>query len=35
MGKVIKPFCWNKKFDPKGLFALAPGLYEEYVQIWL
>ena len=27
MGKVIKAFCWHQKFVPKGLSALAPGLY--------
>ena len=27
MGKVIRAFCWHQKFVPKGLFALAPGLY--------
>ena len=27
MGKVIRAFCWHQKFVPKGLSALAPGLY--------
>ena len=27
MGKVIRAFCWHQKFVPKGLYALAPGLY--------
>ena len=27
MGKVIRDFCWHQKFVPKGLYALAPGLY--------
>ena len=27
MGKVIRAFCWHQKFFPKGLYALAPGLY--------
>ena len=27
MGKVIRAFCWYQKFVPKGLSALAPGLY--------
>ena len=27
MVKVIKPFCWDQNFDPKALFAHAPGLY--------
>ena len=27
MGKVIRAFCWHEKFVPKGLSALAPGLY--------
>ena len=27
MGKVIRAFCWHQKFGPKGLYALAPGLY--------
>ena len=27
MGKVIRAFCWHKKFVPKWLYALAPGLY--------
>ena len=27
MGKMIRAFCWHQKFVPKGLSALAPGLY--------
>ena len=27
MGKVIRAFCWHQKFVPKGLSALALGLY--------
>ena len=27
MGKLIRAFCWHQKFVPKGLYALAPGLY--------
>ena len=27
MGKVIRVFCWHQKFVPRGLSALAPGLY--------
>ena len=27
MGKVIRAFRWHQKFVPKGLYALAPGLY--------
>ena len=27
MVKVAKAFCSHQKFDPKGLSALAPGLY--------
>ena len=27
MGKVIRAFCWHQKSVPKGLSALAPGLY--------
>ena len=27
IGKVIRAFCWHQKFVPKGLYALAPGLY--------
>ena len=28
MGKVIRAFCWHQTFVPKGLSALAPGLYK-------
>ena len=27
MGKMIRAFCWHQKFVPKGLSALALGLY--------
>ena len=27
MMKMIRPFCWHQNSDPKGLFALAPGLH--------
>ena len=27
LGKVIRPFCWQQKFVPKGLSAPALGLY--------
>ena len=27
MGKVIRAFCWHQKFVPKGVYALALGLY--------
>ena len=27
MGKVIRAVCWHQKFVPRGLSALAPGLY--------
>ena len=27
MTRVTKDLCWYKNFDPKGLFAPAPGLY--------
>ena len=27
MGKMIRAFCGHRKFVPKGLYALAPGLY--------
>ena len=27
MGKMIRAFFWHQKFVPKGLSALAPGLY--------
>ena len=27
MGKVIRAFCWHQKIVPKGLYALALGLY--------
>ena len=37
MGKVIRAFCWHQKFIPKGLSALAPGLYTyiKSLKIWL
>ena len=27
MGKVMRAFCYHQKFVPKGLYALATGLY--------
>ena len=32
MVKMMRPFCWHQKFIPKGLSALAPGLYT-YIKI--
>ena len=27
MVEVVRAFCWHQNFDPKGLSAIAPGLY--------